>query len=94
MDSYSTLPLHKPYDIRRSILWWYFQTHVDVVGHRMTLQHFRSFLSAQIPKNPAYSRPELAINFLSAMLRNEHDVVLSKDRFELLDVVQTLVDKE
>ena len=77
MNPHGTLSLHETHDVRDCILRWDLQAHVDVVGHGMPFKHLRAFLLAEIPKNPADRAAQFPVHHLSAILWDEHYVVLT-----------------
>jgi hypothetical protein len=72
-----TLSFQKPNYVRHGVFWWDLETEVDVVGHRVPLQYFDSLLLTQIPQNSPYGGSQLAVDYLSAILGDEHNVVLA-----------------
>ena len=78
MDGALTLDL--PDHVRHRVFWWDRQKHVNMVREQMTLFDLRFFLSRKLAKNLAQSLPQLLIQHLASILRNENHVIFAVPR--------------
>src|SRR5580692_1826105 len=76
-DVDGALPLDEPDDLRDRILRWNRQQHVHVIRHQVSFLDGAFLLLRKRSKNSAEVASEFEIQRLSAVLRDEHDVVLA-----------------
>ena len=92
MNPNRTFPFDETDDVRDRILRRDSQAHVDVIGHRMALQHFHTFLLTQSPKNLSDGTSEFPVNHFFAILWDEHHMILAlptdvRQRFKLFHML-------
>ena len=82
----------KPHGIRHTVLRWDAQAQMNMVAHRMPFQQPNPFLFAQIPQDSAYRSPQLPVDDLPAVFRNEHHMILAFPTHmrQTLEILHTL----
>jgi hypothetical protein len=76
-DMDCALPLDEPDHLRHRVFWRDRDHHMNVVGHQMPFLDLALLLTSETSKHVSQFAPDLPVELLSAVLRNEDDVVFT-----------------